>query len=61
MRIIRCKSMDSLEKLENKLLKMHKKVGIMHKKVLSEKKGLIRPDNFSKVDVLLILDENKSF
>ena len=53
--------MDSLEKLESKLLKMHKKVGIMHKKVLSEKKGLIIPDNFSKVDVLLILDENKSF
>ncbi len=54
MRVIKCKSKESLERLEAKLIKMHKRVAIMHKKDL----GNTLKDKLLKVDVLLLLDES---
>jgi len=55
VRLIRCKSQKSLERMEEKLIKMNKRVAIVDKRGLL---NIVKNDlDISRVNVLLVLDE----
>jgi len=67
VRLIRCKSQKSLEKMEEKLIRMNKRVAILDKNLIdiTNSKNVADSNQISKflgvdisrIDVLLVLDE----
>lgn len=58
-RLIRCKSQKSLEKMEERLVKMNKRVAVIKEAPSSNQMSELLGVDMSRIDVLLILDEKR--